>query len=330
MSCPCCQQPVGSFRDGQKCSSCGHFFRKPSVDYSQKGNRNPDPASLAKKNNHRLEDLLPLLKDKMRVFEFGCAEGSLGKLIKSRYALTYDGLEVSPERSQARKNLDHVFSLFDELENQKYDLVLCYHVMEHIEDIQGLARNLASFIDTTDGKIVIEVPNRSGTFYHAYDSNPEHIHQFTPTSLAHLLSRTGLEIESLKTGVYESGVYNDSIRVVVHRALTDSEKEERFIANIHRKLPAPFYIWGSGGDFDNYLLPHLEKLNVKGIIDMSPNKQGKKIASHAIQSFDSKIAAEYFLIATNTYKNEIRKQLIDSGAIPSKIVSIDELFERWP
>ncbi|MFL5785496.1 MAG: class I SAM-dependent methyltransferase [Bacteriovoracaceae bacterium] len=330
MSCPCCQQPVDSFKDGQKCSSCGHFYRKSNVDYSHRAQRNPDLASLTKKNNQRLDDLVPYLKDKMRVFEFGCAEGSLGKLIKGRFDLTYHGLEVSLEKKHAQKYLDHVFSLFDEVENQKYDLVLCYHVLEHIEDIQGLARNLASFIDNTEGKIVIEVPNRSGTFFHAYDSNPEHIHQFTPTSLTHLLSRTGLEIELLKTGVYESGVYNDSIRVVVHRALTDNEKEEKFIANIHRKLPAPFYIWGSGGDFDNYLRPHLDKLKVKGIIDQGPARQGKKINNITIQPFDRKLASEYFLIATNVYKNEIRKELIENGAIPSKIVSIDELFERLP
>jgi len=318
---------TNEYLDGFRCSGCGHFTRPTIIDYSNKLERNSSHDNLAHKTSERRKALELLLKPNFRLLEIGCAEGALGKEVKSLYQLSYDGVELSKDKDLASAVLDFVTDDKKKLSTQAYDGILSFHVLEHIQDLENEIKAWKSLLKPKqDSFLVVEVPYRAGHQLLYHDLNSEHVHQFTVASLTRLFEMNGFYIQQLYSGCFESPLYNDSLRMICRLRRTQEEVEGFVLKNFERCFPNGFYVWGCGGDFSNYLLPLLTKLNILGLIDTDPGMYGKQIDKFIVSGFTNEILKGNVLISTLRFKDVIRNELLSKGVRPENIRGIDEVY----
>lgn len=324
--CSCCGAEAIALDSGYCCIICGHFQRKllfdPLIRYADLKDRNHE-ATLdpSKKFLERLQSLNPYIYDGADILELGCAEGTLGNMVKAKYQVNYTGVELSHDAKKARLSLDKVVSDISELNNSRYDLILAYHVLEHFEDINKALTSWKKLLKNDRSKLIIEVPNKSGNPAIKIDRNIEHAHQFTTASLEILLKNSELRTESLMTGIFESSNYRDSIRVTSLQMISDSERKEKFVKAIMTNLGEDFYIWGVGGDFITYLSPYLQEIKFTGLVDTKQNENFETLHPDNCNFKNKKI-----LISSLRFKEEITKTLLERGADLRLIFGLDDLF----
>jgi SAM-dependent methyltransferase len=336
MSCPCCTSPRQVLdADPSRCyccAACGHRWCDaaaiPPIDYSKLHGRNPtEGASRARKLHDRMADISPLLRSGLRVLEIGCAEGSLGLMVRQSVAVEYAGIELSEDAATASKVLTRVTRApAKAMTGETFDLLLSFHVLEHIQDIAGELSNWRRLL-ADNGNLLVEVPNQAGHRLLSRDPNPEHTHQFTPASLTALLHHSGFEVERLETGHWESSVYSDSLRVLARRALTDTQRRALLLQRFMDRLPKPFAAWGIGGDFHGYVKPLLDSIPVTALIDNAVLRHGERHGHLAIEAYDPQRHGSLpILVCSVRYREEILRDMAALGIAPSRIVTLDEIF----
>jgi len=297
--------------------------------YSELSGRNVMPAAyLNQKHDERITFLLPLLREGMRILEVGCAEGELGKRIKERISVDYTGIELSDDAIVASSVLDKVIrepNVF--LGEQQFDLIISFHVLEHIVDpwnnVENWSRMLAG-----DGYIVVEVPNQSGHPFIVFDTNPEHIHQFNVASLSTLLQRADFNVKSIVTECFESPSYSDSIRVVAVKALSEEEKKIGMLNKILTAMEGSFDVYGIGGDFYNYIYPLLTELPVGFLYDSQQELQRKVVGEYHVKYLDSKsYDGQPILIASIRFQDQIKSVLLSMGIPENKIFYLSDILK---
>lgn len=269
--------------------------------------------------------LKPLLRDGLRIMEIGCAEGEFGAQVKDWARVEYVGVEPSRDAAQAARLLDRVLAALPQ-GGDPYDLLLAFHVLEHIPDVAADVARWRQLLKS-GGTAIVEVPRGAGHPLLSDDLNPEHLHQFTAASLIAVFARNGLETAVLTSGHYESAVYPDSLRLVARPALSAAERRDMLLARFHARLPGPFAVYGLGGDFRNYVLPLLNDLQVVALLDSDVKRHGKRIGSHAVSAFDaSRHAGLPVLVASLRFGDEIAGRLAAAGVPREIIVSLADLY----
>lgn len=336
MICPCCARapsnPALDASTPNYCDGCGHCWYPPSArtspDYRQQRERNAiQDASHVRKMRDRMADISPLLRPGMRVLEIGCAEGSLGAMVCRSVPVHYSGIELSEDATAAAKILDRVVrSPAATLASEEFDLLLSFHVLEHIEDIAGEISHWRLLL-ADSGKLIIEVPNQAGHPLLDRDPNQEHLHHFTPASIAALLHHANFEIDRIESGHWESSVYPDSLRVIARRAFTGPQRRELLLQRFRRHLPSQFAVWGIGGDFRGYVEPLLDSLPVTALIDSAPQRNGERHGRLVVEAYDPQRHGSLpILVCSVRYREEILRDLAALGVAPSRIVTLDEIF----
>jgi SAM-dependent methyltransferase len=336
--CPSCKLSNQQHIDAGnwlKCNLCGHkwrsndSFQQHASYYTQQIGRNNFPRQYTDlKFSSRLSFLLPYINNNCRIIEIGCAEGELGRLVKTKRQVVYDGLELSQDANQAKQVLDQVFLSAQELAayQHKYDLILSFHVLEHITDIDQELEFWFSLLQD-NGKLIVEVPNQSGHSLVINDNNAEHVHQFTLQSLICCLNKYGFETILATTGNFESPVYNNSIRIVAEKALSDTQKSVQLVDRINHAFQDSFILYGIGGDFYNYIYPIVDSLAVFDLIDSSSGKWGQNIAGKLVKQFDHDIHANKpVLVTTVRYETEVVVHLLGLGVRKSQIKTLGEIY----
>ena len=311
-----------------------HRWTQPGGDgstarYHQLQQRNDTTApAFARKLGDRMQSIAPLLRPGMRVLEVGCAEAELGARAKASCELSYDGIEISRDAEAAATKLDRVFRRpAATLPAGGYELILSFHVLEHIAGIADEIRAWRHCL-VDEGQLVVEVPNGAGHPLLNHDHNAEHLHQFSAGSLVALLSRNGFEALSVTTGHYESAVYPDSIRIHARKTLPPSCRTERLLERFRTVLPAPFLAYGIGGDFNNYVLPLLDHLPVIDLLDSSPEKWGMQVAGRSVQPYDhDRHETALLLICSVRFRREIERHLRESGIAPARLRSLEDIYD---
>lgn len=338
--CPCCrheetQQPSPAYT---RCSCCGHRWRLPPEAVSSTGyyetlvaRNDPQTPWFKRKISDRVALLSALLEEggARRVLEIGCAEGELGGAIKARFDVVYDGVELSRDSEVAEQSLDRVFKTpASEVKELPYGLIASFHVLEHIaEPEQELA--CWSRLLGENGQLLIEVPNQSGHPLLVSDHNPEHLHQFTPASLAILLSRSGFACTGLSVGHYESPVYSDSIRIVARAQLSAERQRGLLLERFRDRFAGPFLVYGIGGDFFNYLAPVAEELEIHALLDSSASKWGQRIGSHIVGGYDPvEHGALPILVCSIRFGVNIRQHLMTLGIAEDRIIGLESIYEN--
>ncbi len=149
-----------------------------------------------------------------RVLEYGAGDGRLLETLAARGA-EVAGVEPSAsarERAAERgvvltPDLDHISAGTD-----RFDRIICWHVMEHLEDPAVQMKRLADLMGR-EGRVIVSVPNLSswqarlgGDYWFGQDA-PRHLTHFTPAGIRSLSEQAGLAVESMHTWSLEQNPF---------------------------------------------------------------------------------------------------------------------------
>jgi 2-polyprenyl-3-methyl-5-hydroxy-6-metoxy-1,4-benzoquinol methylase len=129
------------------------------------------------------------------VLDAGCGTGILLQQILDKYPnLQLTGSEYSPQGLEfAKRRLPqgefHVLDLSKEVLNQKFDLITCIDVLEHIPDDRTALKNLLAM---TNGYMILSVP--IGPLFKAEVDRMGHVHGYSRTELEKKIQQAGFEI----------------------------------------------------------------------------------------------------------------------------------------
>lgn len=95
------------------------------------------------------------------------------------------------------------------LENQSFDVITMWHVLEHVPDLEIQIQHLKRLLKPT-GTIIIAVPNyksfdakQYGKFWAAYDV-PRHLWHFSKTAIEKLFAREDIQLVQVLPMVFDS------------------------------------------------------------------------------------------------------------------------------
>ncbi len=146
------------------------------------------------------------------ILDVGCGTGAFLHEMKLQ-GWQVQGIE--PDEI-ARKNALTLYQInpleateFNNLENNKYEAITLWHVLEHIHTLHEYMQKLHQLL-TPNGKLFIAVPNytsKDASIYKehwaAYDV-PRHLYHFSPKSMKQLLQKHGFVLQAIKPMWYDS------------------------------------------------------------------------------------------------------------------------------
>jgi SAM-dependent methyltransferase len=216
-----------------RCPSCGVIRLNPRPDVSELGRIYPsnyyaygllsDEADAAsglggklkmRMYQRRLEALVERLGKQsgtIRLLDVGCADGRLldwykGSSIGDR--LDTHGIELSEAAADVARNRGHRvvagrFEVDEELEAGSFDLILAYHVIEHVDDPKKFAERAAELL-APGGLFVVATPNWDSADARRFKGNwggnhfPRHWTLYDEQTLGRLAEQVGLKQERVE------------------------------------------------------------------------------------------------------------------------------------
>jgi SAM-dependent methyltransferase len=152
----------------------------------------------------RVRRLLPLLKKSTRLLEIGAGSGAFLDAVRP-YVGEVVGVEPDEQsrRWASRKLGLDLFAAPGQLGiGEKYDLVVLFHVLEHVRDPVNFLSGLVDNLDD-NGRLVIEVPNVDDALVAMYDIpayldfyyQKAHLFYFSVKTLALALEKVGYRVQ---------------------------------------------------------------------------------------------------------------------------------------
>ena len=143
-----------------------------------------------------------------KILDIGCAAGGLLEIFKSNgYENIYGSDPSAFCASYVRSSLGCTVydgSFLEVKIEEKFDLIILTHVLEHILDIREFIKKIRSLL-TTDGVVYIECPDSTNyhTVIHApyQELNTEHINHFSTSDFENIASQ--LNLQFLKGGLIQ-------------------------------------------------------------------------------------------------------------------------------
>lgn len=162
-----------------------------------------------------------------RILDFGCGEGTLGRLLREQYpGLALVGCDIAEQALDlAAQHYDQVARinieqerLRDRIGDRPFDTIVALEVLEHLFAPQAALEQLRDLL-TPDGQLIVSFPNiawwryrlslLAGRFpeeHHIFDA-VEHVQHFTLPAFRRLLERSGLCITAIDGEfLYPTGV----------------------------------------------------------------------------------------------------------------------------
>lgn len=139
------------------------------------------------------------------VIEVGCGDGAVAEhLAATTFFTDYVGVDISGSgiRKARAKRIDRAkFALFDgrriPVRNQRFDLAVLSHVLEHVEEPRSLLRECARVARYVFVEVPLELNIRSPRDF-TWDS-VGHINLFNPLLLRHIVQSSDLAIVDQRT-----------------------------------------------------------------------------------------------------------------------------------
>lgn len=150
----------------------------------------------------RLEKILDSSSKEKSLLEIGCGSGAFLSLA-NRYFNKVVGVEldVNTKNFLKHKGLDVRPSL-EKLGDCKFDLIVMFHVLEHLLDPVVFLRDMKNYLSNT-GMIIVEVPNIDDALVSFYNINEfksfyfcsAHVSYFSPKTLEDCIKKSGLCVD---------------------------------------------------------------------------------------------------------------------------------------
>jgi 2-polyprenyl-3-methyl-5-hydroxy-6-metoxy-1,4-benzoquinol methylase len=224
-TCPLCSKSVNIvsyifIKDDHEhkiysCKSCGFMFIKPiiieDITYRQMNYVIPDELynnNLLKKLNEKLvinKEINNTRKyigqGQRSLLDIGCGTGWITS-IWNKNGFQTTGIEPSKARAEVARQKYGLTIIEGYLEhlnlNQKFDVILLRHIVEHFEDPVKMLKMLKSLLNTK-GVIVMVVPNINCLGRYIFDTSwewglPYHCNFFNPKTLNKLSKESGLKV----------------------------------------------------------------------------------------------------------------------------------------
>jgi len=139
------------------------------------------------------------------ILDFGCGFGGFIKRAKTKASLAH-GVELEKRfKNYYKENELQVFNDISKVENNKYDIITLFHVLEHIPYPGELLKKLSRLLNK-DSQIIVEVPNiddalitlyRNEAFSHFGYWSP-HLYYFSVKTLEKLVLQYGMKINYIE------------------------------------------------------------------------------------------------------------------------------------
>jgi SAM-dependent methyltransferase len=174
-----------------------------------------------------------------RVLDAGCGTAYGTEILAGAGASEVVGVDIDPdvvEAARERAGVNVSFEVADARElpfaNGAFDVVVCFEVIEHVEDPESILDELRRVL-RPEGLAAVSSPNRD-----VYPpGNPHHKHEFLPDELAHALEsrfkhmRLVRQHDWLGSGVLEDDVFaseGEPLEAVVRKAVSKAPGEELY------------------------------------------------------------------------------------------------------
>jgi 2-polyprenyl-3-methyl-5-hydroxy-6-metoxy-1,4-benzoquinol methylase len=146
---------------------------------------------------------------KKTILDLGAGTGDFLSICK-RDDWKVVGVEPSSiARKVARKKGINLYEDLNEIVNQKFDVITLWHVLEHVQNLQGTIKTL-KYLLNPGGRIVVAVPNHKSAdalFYKehwaAFDV-PRHLWHFSQFSIHSFFSEVEMNIERVLPMKFDS------------------------------------------------------------------------------------------------------------------------------
>jgi SAM-dependent methyltransferase len=139
-----------------------------------------------------------------RILDYGCGTGDFLAYCSNKQWRT-TGIEpaTSAREIAIAKTNTTIRPTINELSDENdYDVITMWHVLEHVSDPSSLLQKILSLLKK-DGTLFIAVPNHKsfdGKYYQSYWAGydvPRHLWHFNPDSMKNLLLRNGLLVKRI-------------------------------------------------------------------------------------------------------------------------------------
>ena len=137
------------------------------------------------------------LAEGKRVLDAGCGTAYGTRMLASAGAAQVTGVDrATSVLDAAREHCPPEVELVTgdvralPFEDRSFDLVVCFEVIEHLDDPEATLRELERVV-TTEGIVLVSSPNRD-----VYEpGNPHHVHEYVPGELREALERSFAHVE---------------------------------------------------------------------------------------------------------------------------------------
>lgn len=139
------------------------------------------------------------------LLDIGCGAGFFLQQCKKK-KWTVMGTEPDPDaRAVASKRVgEELYASIEdsELQNQQFDLITMWHVLEHVHDLNGTIEWLAKHLKN-EGTLFIAVPNNASYDAQQFKENwaaydvPRHLYHFTKETMKTLVEKYGFQVQEI-------------------------------------------------------------------------------------------------------------------------------------
>lgn len=135
------------------------------------------------------------LPESGRFLDFGCGSGVSSSAASDRFkGWAIDGFDLDTRQEETLGKIGGFEKLFvgnPESIDEKYDLIMLTHVLEHVSNPTKTLKTLSNFL-TAKGAIIVQVPDRANNPYDLLVA--DHLMHFDLNSLSSVCRRSGLAI----------------------------------------------------------------------------------------------------------------------------------------
>ena len=277
------------------------------------------------------------------IVEIGAGKGDFLIMLCSMQGNRGWGYDPSyvPDDAYTAPNVTFVQDFYtDKYTSQRADLIVCRHVLEHIEDPDAFIAQVRRAVGDQQSIVFFEVPNSLWTIREGgiWDIIYEHCSYFSPHSLAYLFSKHGFRVLAVNEvfggqfltieAVPGDGPAGDMGQQADLERLTADARA--FAANFAAKRDQWMtrladlatsgkrgVIWGAGSKGVTFLNALNAGDEIAAVVDINPRKQGKFIAGTAQRIVApaelANLMPDFVIIMNANYHDEISRMLADAG-----------------